>query len=289
MRKKGNGQMRAVFGLVLVVGLALAGLAVYMVQGFIDQKDAEVAKDRAFRAKLGPIVEVYVTNKPLAYGAALTKEDVEKVMMPKNNLPEGYFEDEAALFPGEYTEPRYVLRQLDAKEPLLAAKVSNPGQIVSLTARLSQGMRAFAIKVDVASGVSGFLQPDDVVDVYWTGGVAGQDGDLTQLIESSVRIVAVDQTSAAENTTATLIARTVTVEATPEQVARLAQAQATGRLALSLVGVDEVAVAGPVEVDSKTLLGIEEKTEVAVAAEKVCTVKTRKGADLVEVPIPCTN
>jgi pilus assembly protein CpaB len=209
--------------------------------------------------------------------------------MPKNSLPEGFFEDEALLFPGDYAEPRYVIRQLDAKEPLLAAKVSNPGQIVSLTARLSQGMRAFAIKVDVASGVSGFLQPDDVVDIYWTGGVEGQEGNLTQLIESSVRIVAVDQTAAAENATSTLIARTVTVEATPEQVARLAQAQATGRLALSLVGSDEVSEAGPVEVDSKTLLGIVEKTEVAVAAEKVCTVKTRKGADLVEVPIPCTN
>jgi pilus assembly protein CpaB len=158
-----------------------------------------------------------------------------------------------------------------------------------LTARLSKGMRAFAIKVDVASGVSGFLQPGDLVDVYWTGGASDIEGDLTQLIESSIRIVAVDQTKDAENQTTTLIARTVTVEATPEEVARLAQAQATGRLALSLVGSADQTEAAFVEVDSNALLGIEEKAEVVVAEEKVCTVKTRKGADLIEVPIPCTN
>ena len=281
--------MRAVFGLVLVVGLALAGMAVYMVQGFVSSNQAEANKLRAFQARLGPIVEVYVTKKPLAYGAALTRDDVEKVMMPKNNLPEGFFEDEAVLFPGDYLKPRFVIRQLDKMEPILTAKVSEPGQDVGLTARLTKGMRAFAIKVDVASGVSGFLQPGDVVDVYWTGGAADTQGELTRLIESSIRIVAVDQTADAENTTSTLIARTVTVEATPEEVARLAQAQATGRLALSLVGAGDVSEAGFVEVDSNGLLGIEIKAEAPVIEEKVCSIKTRKGADVVDIPIPCTN
>lgn len=167
--------------------------------------------------------------------------------------------------------------------------MSEPGQDVGLTARLTKGMRAFAIKVDVASGVSGFLQPGDVVDVYWTGGTADQQGELTRLIESSIKIVAVDQSASAENTTSTLIARTVTVEASPEEVARLAQAQATGRLALSLVGADDVAEAGFVEVDSNSLLGIQEQVEVVAAEEKVCSIKTRKGgADIMET-IPCTN
>lgn len=276
--------MRAVFGLVLVVGLALAGVAVYMVQGFIGTKEAEAAKERAFRARIGEVVEIYVTNKPLAYGVALTKEDVEKVVMPKSNLPEGFFEEEATLFPGEYDKPRYVTRQMDKMEPLLTTKVSEPGQDISLTARLNKGMRAFAIKVDVASGVSGFLQPDDLVDIYWTGSdgeVSG--GEQTQLIESSVRIVAVDQTANNDNGTSTLIARTVTVEATPEEVARLAQAQATGRMALSLVGTNETA-AGEVMVDSNALLG--ERAEIEA---KVCSIKTRKaGADVIET-IPCTN
>lgn len=281
--------MRAVFGLVLVVGLALAGVAVYMVQGYVGKNQSELAQERQFRAKLGPVVEVYVVNKPLAYGTALTKEDVQKVLMPKNSLPENVFTEEDALFPGTYDEPRFVVRQMEKMEPVLASKVSTPGEVAGLTARLAPGMRAFAIKVDVASGVSGFVQPGDVVDIYWTGAAEGEVGSFTRLIESSVKVIAVDQTASAENTTGTLVARTVTVEATPEKVARLAQAQATGGLSLSLVGTGETDQAGTIEVDSKALLGIEEKVEVVAPTERVCTIKTRKGADLVEVPIPCTN
>lgn len=282
--------MRAIFGLVFVLGIALAGFAVYMVQGYVGQNQAELAKERAFRAKVGPFVEIYVVNKPMLYGAALTKEDVEKVLMPQNFLPEGHFTDEAVLFPGDYDKPRFVIRQLEKMEPLLAVKITEPGEDVGLTARLTKGMRAFAINVDVASGVSGFLQPGDVVDVYWTGnsGDSG-NGETTHLIESSIRIVAVDQSANAEESVSAIIARTVTVEATPQQVARLAQAQATGRLALSLVGAGDTAQAEGVEVDSDALLGIERQTEVAVETAKVCTVKTRKGAEILEMPIPCTN
>lgn len=281
--------MRAVFGLVLVVGLALAGAAVYLVKGFVGQSQTELAKERAFRAKLGPVVEVYVVNKPMAFGVALTKEDVQKVLMPKNNLPENYFEDEAALFPGDYDEPRYVVRQMEKMEPVLAAKVTEPGEVAGLTARLTPGMRAFAIKVDVASGVSGFVQPGDLVDVYWTGATADVSGDFTRLIEGSIKVIAIDQTAHAENSTGAMVARTVTVEATPEKVARLAQAQATGRLSLALVGTGDSSQAGTIVIDNNALLGIEEKVEVAVEAEKVCTIRTRRGAELVEVPIPCTN
>jgi pilus assembly protein CpaB len=82
----------------------------------------------------------------------------------------------------------------------------------------------------------------------------------------------------------------MTVAATPEQVARLAQAQATGRLVMSLVGVGDDTETGKIEVDTGSMLGITEAAApVAVEAEKVCTIRTRKGADVVEIPIPCTN
>ena len=51
--------MRTVFGLVLVVGLALAGFAVYMAQGFISQTQNALDEERAIREKSGPLVEVY--------------------------------------------------------------------------------------------------------------------------------------------------------------------------------------------------------------------------------------
>ena len=279
--------MRMVFGLVLVVGLALAGFAVYMAQGFISQTQNQLAAEQAIRAKTGPLVEVFVVNKPLNYGDVLTKEDVQLIYWPENALPETIFRDGEVLFPNDGKEPRYVLRQMDMFEPLLATKVTEPGQPAGLTGQLDKGMRAFAIKVDVDSGVSGFLQPGDTIDVYWTGQSPGVEGDLTRLIETAIKIVAVDQVTNGERAAA--VARTVTVEVSPEQVARLAQAQATGRLALALVGVGDDTVTARVEVDSAGLLGIEAQQIVIAEQEKVCTIRTRKAGEAVEITIPCTN
>ena len=283
--------MRMIFGLVLVVGLALAGTAVWMVQGYVGQAQRDVAREKATRLKLGDLIDVYVVTKPMAYGTPITKEDVRLATFPINSLPEGAFVDEAVLFPGEYPHPRYVTRQMEKNEPLLGVKVTEPGADVGLTARLSKGKRAFAIKVDVASGVSGFVQPGDNVDVYWTGSADGNQNEFTQLIEGAIKVVAVDQASSNDrSTTSATIARTVTVEATPQQVARLAQAQATGRLALSLVGAGDDTVVENVEVNSASLLGIQAAAPAPqVERARECTIKTRRGAEVVEIPIPCTN
>jgi len=281
--------MRMVFGLVLVVGLALAGAAVWMVQGYVSQAQNDVARERAVRLKLGDLTEVYVVNKPMAYGTAITKDDVEKMIFAVKSLPEGSFTDEAVLFPINAAEPRYVTRQMEKTEVLLAVKVSEPGADIGLTSRLSKGKRAFAIKVDVASGVSGFVQPGDGVDVYWTGSTQGNSGEFTQLIETAVKVVAIDQVSSSDRASGATIARTVTVEATPQQVARLAQAQATGRLALSLVGTGDETVVESVEVDSASLLGIQASAPIVVEQARECTIKTRRGADVVDIAIPCTN
>jgi pilus assembly protein CpaB len=154
-------------------------------------------------------------------------------------------------------------------------------------------MRAFAIRVDVSSGVSGFLRPGDRVDVYWTGSLrgtgAGSKGDVTRLIQANINLIAIDQ-SASEDIVTGTIARTVTVSARPEEVAALAQAQSTGRLSLSLVGAQDDTIASAIEVDQRALLGLgaieaaPEKVE-----ERVCTIRTRRGAEVVQIPIPCTN
>ena len=285
--------MRMMFGLVLVIGLALAGAAVYMAQGYISQTQTALDRERQIRARTGPLVQVYVVNKPKNYGEVLTRDDVQLIYWQENALPETIFRDEAVLFPNDGKEPRYVLRQMEKYDPILAVKVTEPGQPAGLTGQLAKGMRAFAIKVDVASGVSGFVQPGDHVDVYWTGtapaAIAGNTTEVTRLIESAVRIIAVDQT-ADNGSGGAMVARTVTVSASPEVVARLAQAQATGRLALSLVGVGDDTVNGRIEVDQQGLLGIETAAEVAAPeAEQVCTIRTRKGSELIETPIPCTN
>jgi pilus assembly protein CpaB len=278
--------MRAMFGLVLVAGVGLAGAAVYMAKGYISKTETALQKELAIKAQTGGLVEVYVVKKSVDYGDPLTKDDVQRSYLPKNTLPEATFGDIALLFPEDNSEPRYVLRPMEKFEPILAIKVTEPGEQAGLTGALEKGMRAFAIKVEAAD----FLQPGDRVDIYWTGATESSTGEITRLIESTMKIIAVDRNGKSQSSDGSIQNRTMTVAATPEQVARLAQAQATGRLVMSLVGVGDDTETGKIEVDTGSMLGITEAAApVAVEAEKVCTIRTRKGADVVEIPIPCTN
>ena len=307
--------MRAVFALVLVVGMALAGVAVYMAQSYVGQSQAEVARAKALQQKTGKLVQVYAINKSMKFGDPLTKDDVEVIYVQESFLPAGAYvvpkegqvveykpaavsdnKDEIViatptgpLFPENVDKPRYIMRSMEPHEILLASRVTEPGQVAGLTGKLEKGMRAFQIKVSSSSGVADFVMPENFIDIYWTGVTSGSvNGEVTQLIESTIRVIAVDQASG-EGQSLGGTASTVTVAATPEQVARLAQAQATGKLSMSLVADGAEQVSGPVEVDGNKLLGIEKQEIVAVEAVKTCSIKTRKGDTTVETPIPCTN
>jgi len=283
--------MRLLFGLVLVAGIGLAGFAVMMAQNYINAYQAELQRTKAQNIET---VDIFVAADTMKYGAILTDKSVRQVKWPKEAVPAGAFTSLDELLPEGNEEPRTVLRTMERFEPILAVKVTEPGEDGGLISRLEKGMRAFTIRVDVASGVSGFLRPGDRVDVYWTGRGPSVDnrptaGEVTKLIHSSVPLIAVDQTASDETTGAT-IARTVTVSVTPQQAAALAQAQSTGDLSLALVGADDESIAEVVEVDQRSLLGIIVDPEPVIEKEEdKCTVRTRRGSEVMEIEIPCTN
>ncbi|MBV7396687.1 Flp pilus assembly protein CpaB [Mameliella sediminis] len=284
--------MRLVFGLVLIAGLALAGFAVYMAQNYIGAYENALAQERAKSGASVPVAKIYIAKRAINYGEEIKEEDVALAPWPKKTLPEDYFDEENPFFiDGE--GPRLAMRPIEKFEALMKVKVSEPGGDAGLTSRLDRGQRAFAIKVDVASGVSGFLRPGDRVDVYWTGRLPGEvgeraQGEVTKLIQTGIRLIAIDQTANTEYNTAT-IARTVTVAASPQQVAALAQAQSTGKLSLSLMSQLDDTVAEAIEVDQRSLLGIVAEERVEKQAAKSCTTRVRRGAEVMEIPIPCTN
>jgi pilus assembly protein CpaB len=287
-----------VFALVLLLGLGLAGFAVYMAQNYMAQIQAERDILVAMQAEAPELIDVVVAARPIKYGERINREDLVTIRWPADALPEGAFhmvvapadapKETPAVFAANEARPRAALRSFEPFEPVLATKVTAPGTDAGITSNLSPGKRALAIKVDVTTGVSGFLRPGDRVDVYWTGNAGGKE--VTKLIQAAVRLIAIDQSADADRSEETLIARTVTVEANPQQVAALAQAQSTGRLTLALVGAGDMVLSEAVEIDQRELLGIEEEAQVVQAEEApVCTVRTNRGGQVVEVPIPCTN
>ena len=289
--------MRLVVVLVLALGVTLAGAAVYLFQGQLTQFQQQRDMLMAVQAKIPPLTDVVVARRALKYGERFTIADLDIAKVQADKVPAGAFhlltarqgtpEAQLAAFLEGETRPRAALRSFEANEPILGTKITVPGVDAGIMANLAPDRRAFTIQVDVASGVSGFLRPGDRVDVYWSGAVNGEP--VTKLIDTNLQLIAIDQSADADRSEETKIARTVTAEVTPEQVAALTLAQSTGKLTLSLVGMTNTAELGAIELDRDQLLGIQAQEAVKVEAPRVCTIKTRKGSDVIETQIPCTN
>ncbi len=280
--------MRIVFALVLMLGVALAGGAVYFASQQFNANESRIAELRNRVAKNVELTDVYVAAEDLKYGQTLTKDSVKTIEWPLNSIPETAFTSiEDLLGADGIMHTRVVIRAVDAGEILLSTKVTNLGEDAGVASSLEKGMRAFTLRVDVASGVSGFLRPGDKIDIYWTGNVR-QGETVTKLIMDGISLIAIDQFSD-QNSSAPVVAKTVTVAVSPQTVASLVQAQSTGKLLLSLRGVNDETVSGAIEVTQNDLLGRQEIVQEAEKAERICTIKTRKGADVIAVPIPCSN
>jgi pilus assembly protein CpaB len=286
--------MRAIFGLVLVVGMGLAGFAVYMVKGHFAAQEAMIQQQAAKAQAIIPTVDIYAVNRSIAYGEFLTLEDVQPIKHTEEFLPEGTFASQEELFPQGVDVPRVVLRAMEPNEPVTTLKVTAPGEAASITTRLTEGMRAFSINVDQTSGVSG-VRPGDRVDVLWTGNLPGLENDgteVTRLIETGLEVIAVDQSSDV-NRAAGEIARQVTVQVSPQDVADLTQANTSGKLTLSLLGRGDQTVAIVSQTDTYSITGTERAVAPAPTAapvvEEICYRIERKGVETIQIPTACTN
>ena len=273
--------MRGIFALVLLIGLGIAGTAVYMAMQQFNLYESQLAAAR--KKPNVKLTKVYLTRKALRYGQHLTKKDVRTVNWPVNAVPKTAFTNLKDLLGKDADEKRTVIRAMDAGELIMSTKVTKPGQDAGVASQLKTGMRAFALRVDVVSGVSGFLRPGDRVDVIWNGSIGGEK--ITKIILNNVELIGIDQITSTDRNRAT-VARTVTVMVSPRTVAAIVQAQSTGKLVLSLVGVNDLESSGDIQINQRELLGIEVKKK---DVKEKCKIKTRQGADVVWIQIPCTD
>ena len=275
--------MRFLFLIFLIVGLASAGYAVYTTKQRFDIYNAQLAEAQRAQSQQIEMIKVAVARHQLPYGRTLTENDVLFTDFPKFVTNDDWFHDAETLF-GDGSETRQVVRVIERGEPILDMKITGLGEDAGLAARLGEGFRAFTIRVDVSTGVSGFLRPSDRVDVFWSGRFRGEA--VTRLVMENLQIIAVDQISD-QDRNRPVIARTITVRATPQQAALLAQAQTSGALSLSLRGIGDVAETGNVEVNLDDVVGYV-APEPVIAEEPVIvaprrTITIRRGTDGVSI------
>jgi len=213
-------------GIALVLGL----VAVYLANTFLTTSEKRVEQ-----AQVG-LTKVAVAAVPLDYGIDVTPDKVKFVDYPTASLPPGSYSQFAQLVPAG--KRRVVLRPMQVNEPILASKLAGEGLGASIAYLLPDGMRAAAVRVNDVSGVAGFVQPSDAVDVLITRQLG--DRQATDVLLQNIRVIAIDQNAQGADGKP-IVGKTATLEVTPVDSQKLALAQQVGSLSLVLrkAGVEQ--------------------------------------------------
>jgi pilus assembly protein CpaB len=274
--------MRIIFVLVLIVGVGLAAFAVSVAMDRFDQYQTAIAQQRD---AIVPTTDVFVVTRQVRYGDPIRQGDVRAIRWPADHVPFGAFTDIEELFPPGSDEPRIALRVMEADEPVLISKVTAPGEDAGVASRLEAGMRALALQVDVTSGVSGFLRPGDRVDVYWTG--AGRGGRTHHPPDPVQRPDHRDRPDHRRGPQQPDRRAHDHRHGGPRDIAALTQAQASGNLTLALVGVGDETISDEVEVSTRD--SRRRRGSCRPSDPQICTVRARRGGELIVQQVPCTN
>ncbi|RWC48713.1 MAG: Flp pilus assembly protein CpaB [Mesorhizobium sp.] len=176
---------------------------------------------------------VVVAAITLKFGDTLSADKLREVAWPAGAVPSGAFKTTKELLAGD---SKQALQAIGVNEPVLATKITGPGQRATLSAVLGEGMKAVSIRVNDVLGVAGFVFPGDRVDVLLTRTVRnaeGADQSFVDVLLQSMKVLAVDQV-ADESKDSPTVVKSVTLEASTRDAQKLTLAAGAGQLSLAL-------------------------------------------------------
>jgi len=182
-------------------------------------------QSEAAEAMRNSLQNIIVAAKEVPAGTVLDAAALKEVAWPKDSVPPGSFTSTEKLIGKE------VRIKLLVGEPILQGRIT--GEMAGLPGRLTPGYRALAMKVDEVIGVSGFIVPDDRVDVIATIPTPGTNERVSKIVLQDKRVLSVASNAEQKGPTGQM-ARSITLEVTPEEAEKLAIAQTEGSLSLAL-------------------------------------------------------
>jgi pilus assembly protein CpaB len=222
--------------IALIVAVFFGLVAAYGVYNFLRQQRQAAEELKTATS------EVVVAGKDIPAGTAITEKLVSDGVVKVASWPK------ASVPAGAFTSPDKVVGKINkskimAGEPVLESRLAGDG--TGLTVRLEAGKRAMAVRVDEIIGVSGFLMPDDRVDVIVTTAPAGGNGQnekFSKIVLQNKRVLSVAQ-SVEQKDDKPQVAHSITLEVTPEEAEKLSLASLEGQIILTLraLGDDTVA------------------------------------------------
>jgi pilus assembly protein CpaB len=252
-------------GFAVVFGV----LAVFLAQSWLSGQ-AEM-RLRNLEAQRKPLATqtIVVAGKSLRFGAELSSMSLREIPWPQGAVPAGAFNTIADLV--NANGRRVVLSPIEANEPILASKITGPGQRATLSATLQDGMKAVTIRVNDVDGVGGFVLPGDRVDVALTRqkDSNGQNRSSTEVVLQNTRVLAIDQIADERNDKPSVV-KAVTLEVDTPSAQKLALAASVGHLSLLL------RKAGEASLEPTRAISLGDLTGAEAAAPQEMTFATIK-------------
>jgi pilus assembly protein CpaB len=233
-------------GFAVVFGL----LAVFIAQSWLSNQAALQARNRNDGAPATPTQTIVVAKQPLRYGTELSAAVLKEVAWAGDALPAGAFHKVQDVLAGGR---RIVLAAIEPNEPVLALKITGPGQRATLSSLVGDGMKAVTIRVNDVEGVAGFVLPGDHVDVVLTRNKSGS-APTSEVVLQNVRVLAVDQ-SADERATKAAVSKSVTLEVDTVDAQKVWLAASVGSLSLLLRKAGETAEVKTRQISLRDLAG----------------------------------
>lgn len=252
-------------GFAVVFGL----IAVFIAQVWLNNQASMRAKNIE-PAKTVASQTIVVAKQPLRFGTELTVAMLQEVPWPSDALPNGAFAKVHDIMAGGR---RVVLAAIEPNEPVLAIKITGPGQRATLSALVKPGMKAVTIRVNDVEGVGGFVLPGDHVDIVLTRQI-DKGSATTQVVLQNTRVLAIDQI-ADERAQKATVAKSVTLEVDTVEAQKLWLASSVGSLSLLLRKAGETA---EVRTRKVTLEDLASNEPVADKGTTTTVVVTRAAA-----------
>lgn len=244
--------------LTLGASAAFGVFAVFLARGWInDAIEAEFRQGTPVTSSAQPqnVLPVVVTVAELSFGAEITPDMVELAYVPMDTVPAGSFAsiDQLFLDPSQRT---VVLSRIAMNEAIVDFRISGPGGRGSLSALISEGKRAAAVRVNDVAGVAGFIVPGDYVDIVYTRDEQSRrnGNNLTSdVFLQNVKVLGINQ-NLNDQASDPELANTVTLEVTNAEAQKLHLAQDAGKLSMTLRRAGEMTIEITQTVNQKNLV-----------------------------------
>ncbi|AZO09689.1 Flp pilus assembly protein CpaB [Mesorhizobium sp. M3A.F.Ca.ET.080.04.2.1] len=220
--------MRANTVIMIILACVFGVLAVVLANIWLaNQRNAMAQNDNVKRDT------VVVAAVALKFGDTLSEDKLQEIAWPAGAVPAGAFRTTKDLLAGQGS--KQALQTIGVNEPVLAGKITGPGQRATLSAVLGEGMKAVSIRVNDVLGVAGFVFPGDRVDILLTRTSldGGAQKSFVDVLLQSVKVLAVDQV-ADESKDSPTVVKAVTVEVNTKDAQKLTLAAGAGQLSLAL-------------------------------------------------------